>query len=46
MLFRNNGTATSPLVGNVSPRLRQIFDSVREKKYMIDGDENKLVVVV
>ena len=46
IIFRDNGKATSPLVGNVSPRLRQIFDSVREKKYMIDGDENKLVVVV
>ena len=46
IIFRDNGTATSPLVGNLSPRLRQIFDSVREKKYMIDGDENKLVVVV
>jgi len=43
---RDNGKALSPLDANISPRLRQIFAGVREKKYMIDGDENKFVVVV
>ena len=46
IIFRDNGKVLNPLESNVSPRLRQIFDSVREKKYMIDGDENKFVVVV
>ena len=46
IIFRDNGKSINPLGLNMSPRLRQILDSVREKKYMINGDENKLVVVV
>ena len=46
IIFRDNGSAKNPLEQNLSPNLRQIFGNVREKKYMIDGDENKFVVVV
>ena len=46
IIFRDNGKPLNPLDTNLSPRLRQIFDRVRDKKYMIDGDENKFVVVV
>ena len=46
IIFRDNGSAKNPLEQNLSPNLRQILYSVREKKYMIDGDENKFIVVV
>ena len=46
IIFRDNGSAKNPLEQNLSPNLRQIFGNVREKKYMIDGDENKFIVVV
>ena len=46
IIFRDNGSAKNPLEQSLSPNLRQIFGNVREKKYMIDGDENKFIVVV
>ena len=46
IIFRDNGSAKNPMEQNLSPNLRQILYTAREKNYMIDGDENKFVVVV
>lgn len=41
LIFRENGTPFNP-----ADKLGAILDNVREKNYMISGDENKFVVVV
>lgn len=41
LIFRENGTPENPLNS-----LGRFFDNVREKNYLISGDENKFVVVL
>ena len=41
VIFRDNGAPENPI-----PKLAGILDNVREKNYMISGDENKFVVVL
>lgn len=41
LIFRENGKPDNPI-----DKLGRLLDNVREKNYMISGDENKLVVVV
>jgi len=45
LIFRDNGASQNPL-DTANPFVRQILDNVREKNYMISGDENKFVIVI
>ena len=45
LIFRDNGAQQNPLL-TANPFVRQILDNVREKNYMISGDENKFVIVI
>ena len=45
LIFRDNGAPQNPLF-TTNPFVRQILDNVREKNYMISGDEKKFVLVI
>ena len=43
LIFRDNGEPQNPLL-TANHFVRQILDNVREKNYMMSGDENKFVI--